>query len=136
MMRQDLPAAQSIGAPVAKQHWRRGSRNVRARCDRNGHGWTGSHQAGRLDDLAMPLSWSSRPRLAQRISTLDQEADADAGKLWRDEAARRLDEIKSGRVAGIPCSSLRREALSFIPKHRTSSYRQPRSASAKRKASG
>jgi hypothetical protein len=41
--------------------------------------------------------------LAQRlISRLDQEADADAERLWLAEAERRLAELGSGKVAVIP----------------------------------
>src|SRR3989442_3534670 len=98
-----------------------------------------------LESKALKLSARERARLAQRlISSLEREVDADAEKLWRQEAERRLGEIKSGKVAGIPAekvirkarSSLRREASSFIPKLRTSLYRQPSSTSAKRTASG
>jgi Putative addiction module component len=37
-----------------------------------------------------------------------------AAKLWRDEAARRLDELKSGRVVGIPAEKVIRKARSSL----------------------
>jgi putative addiction module component (TIGR02574 family) len=46
-----------------------------------------------LGSKVLKLSLRERARLAQRlISSLDQETDADVEKLWRDEAARRLDD--------------------------------------------
>jgi putative addiction module component (TIGR02574 family) len=56
-----------------------------------------------------------RARLAQRlISSLEQIADADAEKLWRDEAERRLTELKSGKVAGIPAEKVMKKARSAL----------------------
>jgi putative addiction module component (TIGR02574 family) len=68
-----------------------------------------------LESKALKLSPRERARLAQRlISSLDQEADADAEKVWRDEAERRLDELKSGKVAGIPAEKVIRKARSSL----------------------
>jgi putative addiction module component (TIGR02574 family) len=68
-----------------------------------------------LESKALKLSPRERARLAQRlISSLDQEADADAEKLWRDEAERRLDDLKSGKVAGIPAEKVIRKARSSL----------------------
>lgn len=70
-----------------------------------------------LESKALKLSPRERARLAQRlISSLDQEADAE--KLWRDEAARRLDELKSARVAGIPAERVIRKACSTLRRER------------------
>jgi putative addiction module component (TIGR02574 family) len=56
-----------------------------------------------LESQALKLSRRERARLAQRlISSLDQEVDADAERLWLAEAERRLADLKSGRVAAIP----------------------------------
>ncbi|PYN50426.1 MAG: hypothetical protein DMD94_26975 [Candidatus Rokuibacteriota bacterium] len=44
-----------------------------------------------LESKALKLSPRQRARLAQRlISSLEREVDADAEKLWRQEAERRL----------------------------------------------
>jgi len=68
-----------------------------------------------LESKALKLSPRERARLAQRlISSLDQDADADAEKLWRDEAGRRLDDLKSGKVAGIPAEKVIRKARSSL----------------------
>jgi len=59
--------------------------------------------ARELESQALKLSRRERARLAQRlISSLDQEVDADAERLWLAEAERRLADLKSGKVAAIP----------------------------------
>ena len=68
-----------------------------------------------LESKALKLSPRKRARLAQRlISSLEREVDADAEKLWRQEAERRLGEIKSGNVAGIPAEKVIRKARSSL----------------------
>ena len=68
-----------------------------------------------LESKALKLSRTERARLAQRlISSLDQERDPDAEKLWLREAERRLGELKSGKVAGIPAEKVIRKARSLV----------------------
>jgi putative addiction module component (TIGR02574 family) len=68
-----------------------------------------------LESKALELSRRERARLAQRLSSsLDQELDADAEKLWLQEAERRLGELKSGKVAGIPAEKVIRKARSTL----------------------
>ena len=68
-----------------------------------------------LGSKALKLSRRERARLAQRlISSLDQERDPDAEKLWLQEAERRLGELKSGKVAGIPAEKVIRKARSML----------------------
>jgi len=68
-----------------------------------------------LESKALKLSPRERARLAQRlISSLEREVDADAEKLWRQEAERRLGEIKSGKFAGIPAEKVIRTARSAL----------------------
>ena len=74
-----------------------------------------SHLARDLGSKALKLSRRERARLAQRlISSLDQERDPDAEKLWLQEAERRLGELKSGKVAGIPAEKAIRKARSML----------------------
>ena len=64
---------------------------------------------------ALKLSRRERVRLAQRLlSSLDQEADADTEQLWLEEAERRLGELKSGKVAGIPAEKVIKKARSVL----------------------
>ena len=68
-----------------------------------------------LESKALKLSRRERARLAQQlISSLDQEVDADTEKLWLQEAERRLGELKSGKVAGIPAEKAIKKARSTL----------------------
>jgi putative addiction module component (TIGR02574 family) len=68
-----------------------------------------------LESKALKLSRKKRARLAQRlISSLDQGADPDAETLWLEEAERRLGELKSGKVAGIPAEKVIRKARAAL----------------------
>ena len=68
-----------------------------------------------LESKALKLSRRDRARLAQRlISSLDEQGDTDAEKLWLEEAERRLGELKSGRAVGIPGAKVIRKARSAL----------------------
>lgn len=74
-----------------------------------------SKPAREVESQALRLPRRERARLAQRlISSLDHEVDADVDKLWRQEAERRLGELKSGKVAGIPAEKVIRKARSSL----------------------
>jgi len=71
--------------------------------------------SGDVESRALKLSRKKRARLAQRlISSLDQQSDANADKLWRDEAERRFTELKSGKVAGIPAGKVIKKARASL----------------------
>ena len=71
--------------------------------------------ARELESKALRLPRRERARLAQRlISSLDSEVDADVDELWLQEAERRLGELKSGKVAGIPAVKVIRKARSAL----------------------
>lgn len=59
----------------------------------------------RYDEIvadAMKLPLKERVRLAQQLaSSLDDEIEIDVEELWFAEAERRLEELRSGKVAGI-----------------------------------
>lgn len=59
----------------------------------------------RYDEIvanAMRLPLRDRVRLAQHLaSSLDDEIEMDVEVLWFAEAERRLEELRSGKVAGI-----------------------------------
>jgi putative addiction module component (TIGR02574 family) len=74
-----------------------------------------AHPAYDLEGRALKLSRRDRARLAQRlIFSLDQQADAGTEKLWLDEAERRLSELKSGKVVGIPAARVIKKARSRL----------------------
>jgi putative addiction module component (TIGR02574 family) len=74
-----------------------------------------SRPARELESKALKLPRRERARLAQRLlSSLDPKADGDVEKLWLREAERRLGELKSGKVAGIPAEKVVRKARSTL----------------------
>jgi putative addiction module component (TIGR02574 family) len=71
--------------------------------------------AREVESQALKLSRRERARLAQRlISSLDQEVDADAERLWLAEAERRLADLKSGKVAAIPAARVIRKVRAAL----------------------
>lgn len=52
---------------------------------------------------AMKLPLRERIQLAQQlISSVDEQLEEDVEALWFAEAERRLDELQSGKVQGVP----------------------------------
>ena len=71
--------------------------------------------ARQLESKVLKLSVRERARLAERLlSSLDDQTDADAEKLWVEEAERRLDELRSGTVRSKPAGSVFRKARSAV----------------------
>ena len=66
--------------------------------------------SSKLDQLtadAMKLPLRDRVQLAQRlVSTIDDEFEIDTEALWFAEAERRLEELRSGKVQGIPAEDV------------------------------
>jgi len=66
-----------------------------------------ANPARELESKALKLSRRDRARLAQRLlSSLDQEADADAERC--------LGQIKSGKIVGIPAEKVIKKARSSL----------------------
>ena len=67
-----------------------------------------------LDQLtadAMKLPLRDRVQLAQRlVATIDDEVESDTEALWFAEAERRLEELRSVKVEGIPADDVFRNA--------------------------
>lgn len=71
--------------------------------------------ARELDDTLLGLPPKERARLAEcLISSLDQESDPNAEKLWLEEAERRLDEFASGSINAISAGEAEREVRSTL----------------------
>jgi len=65
--------------------------------------------------MVLKLPRRDRARLAQRlISSLDRDTDTDAERLWIEEAERRLDDLKSGKVAGVAANKVIKKARSAL----------------------
>ena len=68
-----------------------------------------------IESKALQLPPKERAWLAQRlISSLDSESDRDAEQAWLEEAERRLDELESGKVAGISAEQVFEKARSTL----------------------
>ncbi len=55
-----------------------------------------------LEELKATLSGLSVPQRAELAQYLLQSLDQDAAEAWRTELARRLTDIRSGKVVGKP----------------------------------
>jgi putative addiction module component (TIGR02574 family) len=54
-------------------------------------------------DQALGLPEEDRAELADRLlASLDEEPDPEVEEAWRQEVARRLEELRSGAVKTIP----------------------------------
>lgn len=68
-----------------------------------------------LESDLLELPAEERARLATKlITSLETEADADAERVWLVEAERRLDELESGGVHGIPADTVFEKARSTL----------------------
>jgi putative addiction module component (TIGR02574 family) len=71
--------------------------------------------ANELESKALKLPPKERARLAEKlISSLDQEVDVDAEELWLRESERRLDDLESGAVSGVPAAQVFDKARSTL----------------------
>lgn len=65
----------------------------------------------RIAEEALRLGSMDRARLADRlVNSLDGESFSEIDGLWADEAKRRRDEVRAGKVEPIPSD----EALRLI----------------------
>ena len=68
-----------------------------------------------IESEALQLPPKERARLAQRLlASLDPASDRDAEQVWLQEAERRLDELESGKIAGIPAEQVFKRARSTL----------------------
>ena len=64
-----------------------------------------------LESKALNLPSKDRARLAERLlASLEGTADPEAEALWLAEAERRLDELESGGVVGVPAGEVFRKS--------------------------
>ena len=59
-----------------------------------------------LEDQLLKLDARDRARLAELLLASLDGSDADVEAQWADEAERRLRELRSGVVAGIPADEV------------------------------
>jgi putative addiction module component (TIGR02574 family) len=67
-----------------------------------------------LDEIlkdAMSLDARDRARLAEKLlASLDTLSQEEADRLWADEAERRLNEYRAGRMRAVPADEVVRKA--------------------------
>ena len=58
-----------------------------------------------IAEAALSLPSDARALLADRlVESLDPLTDQDVRSAWAAEALRRLDDLRTGRVAGVPAN--------------------------------
>ncbi len=68
-----------------------------------------------IESKALKLSSRERALLAEHlISSLENNEDADAERLWIDEAERRYREYKEGKVKARPASQVFKDAFTKL----------------------
>lgn len=68
-----------------------------------------------IEEEALRLPSRERAQLAEHlISSLDEEEDPEAEKLWIEEAERRYREYKEGKVKAKPSDLVFKEARSKL----------------------
>lgn len=66
-------------------------------------------------NVAMELSLEERAQLAgMLLSSLDEASESEVERLWVQEAERRLQEYRDGKVKGIPVEEVFNRAISDI----------------------
>lgn len=71
-----------------------------------------SSDAAKLLEEALKLPVEARAALAgSLLESLDDAVDEDVEQAWALEIARRLEEIKSGSVKGVPWAEARRRIV-------------------------
>ncbi|MDP2853729.1 MAG: addiction module protein [Smithellaceae bacterium] len=75
-----------------------------------------SANLGKIEEAALTLPAQERARLAMDlIKSLDNYDDAEAEELWFQEAERRYQEYKEGKLQGRPANDVYRDASSSRP---------------------
>lgn len=72
-----------------------------------------SANLGKIEEAALTLSAEERARLAMDlIKSLDNYDDPEAEELWLQEAERRYQEYRQGKIQGRPADDVYRDAFS------------------------
>jgi len=74
-----------------------------------------TQQTEELLQKALSLPEAERAELAgSLLASLDTNIDPDVDAAWQQELARRLDEVRSGKVATIPWDQVHRKARTLL----------------------
>lgn len=68
-----------------------------------------------ISEATMQLGLEERAQLAGKLLlSLDEPSSAELERLWLDEAERRLEDMRSGKVQGIPAEDVFGRAISEL----------------------
>ena len=68
-----------------------------------------------IEQVALQLGVEERAALAQRLLvSLDDLSDEESERLWLEMAERRVQELRDGRVKGVPVSDVLKDARSRL----------------------
>ncbi|KAF0219870.1 MAG: addiction module [Geobacteraceae bacterium] len=66
----------------------------------------------KIEIEALNLDIQARARLAGKLlMSLDEPSVSEVERLWLDEAERRLDEYRAGKVQGLPAKDVFQRAI-------------------------
>jgi putative addiction module component (TIGR02574 family) len=68
-----------------------------------------------LEEQLRHLPAPVRARLAEALIASLENADSELDVAWGDEAARRAEELRSGKVAGVPSAEAHARARAKLP---------------------
>jgi len=69
----------------------------------------------KIESEALNLDMHSRARLVGKLLlSLDEPSTSEIERLWLDEAERRLDDYRAGKVQGIPGNDVFKRAIAEL----------------------
>ena len=69
----------------------------------------------KIESEALNLNIQARAKLAGKLlMSLDEPSVSEVEQLWLDEAERRLDEYRTGKVQGVPVNEVFQRAIAEL----------------------
>jgi putative addiction module component (TIGR02574 family) len=69
----------------------------------------------KIESEALNLDIQARAKLAGKLlMSLDEPSASEVEQLWLDEAERRLDEYRAGKVQGVPANEVFQRAIAEL----------------------
>lgn len=69
----------------------------------------------KIESEALNLDIQDRAKLAGKLlMSLDEPAASEVEQLWIDEAERRLDDFRSGKIQGVPANEVFQRAIAEL----------------------
>lgn len=66
----------------------------------------------KIESEALNLDIQARARLAGKLlMSLDEPSASEVERLWLDEAERRLEEYRAGKIQGVPANEVFQRAI-------------------------